>query len=75
MLSPTDHTTYPKNFEGRRQLTGLCDEPIDCWMEGKIKRHCFSIIRSSKQLSTIWQRKKALMHFYSKCFLFSIFYG
>jgi hypothetical protein len=29
MSSPTDHTTYPKSFEARRQLKGLCEEPID----------------------------------------------
>jgi hypothetical protein len=29
MSSPTDHNTYPKSFEARRHLKGLCEEPID----------------------------------------------
>jgi hypothetical protein len=29
MSLPTYHDTYPKSFEARRQLKGLCEEPID----------------------------------------------
>ena len=29
MSSPTDHYTYPKSFEARRQLKGFCEEPIE----------------------------------------------
>jgi hypothetical protein len=29
MSSPTDNITYPKSFEARLQLKGLCEEPID----------------------------------------------
>ncbi len=29
MSSPTDHYTSPKSFEARRQLKGLCEDPID----------------------------------------------
>ena len=48
------------------------DQYKKCLMEGKIKRHHFSTIRSSKhKLSTIRQRKKALSHFDSKRFLFA----
>jgi len=42
-----------------------------CLFDGKIQRHQFATIRSSKHnLSTIRQRKKALSHFDSKRFLF-----
>ena len=43
-----------------------------CLFEGKIKRHDFATIRSTKhKLATIRQRKKALSHFDCKRFLFS----
>jgi hypothetical protein len=42
-----------------------------CLFDGKIQRHDFATIRSSKhKLSTIRQRKKALSHFDCKRFLF-----
>ena len=43
-----------------------------CLFKGKIKRHHFSTIRSSKhKITTVRQRKKALSHFDCKKFLFS----
>lgn len=43
-----------------------------CLFEGRIKRHDFTTIRSTKhKLATIRQRKKALSHFDCKRFLFS----
>lgn len=43
-----------------------------CLKEGKIQRHDFATIRSSKHvLSTIRQRKKALSHFDCKRFIFA----
>jgi hypothetical protein len=48
------------------------DQYKKCLMEGKIKRHHFSTICSSKhKLSTVRQRKKALLYFDSKRFLFA----
>lgn len=48
------------------------DQYKKCLKEGKIKRHDFATIRSTKHvLSTIRQRKKALSHFDSKRFLFA----
>jgi hypothetical protein len=43
-----------------------------CLLKGKIKRHYFTTIRSSKhKLSTVRQQKKALSHFDCKRFLFA----
>jgi len=59
---------------GRTAITNRLkfDQYKKCLMEGKIQRHDFATIRSSKhQLSTIRQRKKALSHFDCKRFLFA----
>lgn len=43
-----------------------------CLIDGKIQRHDFATIRSSKHnLATVRQRKKALSHFDCKRFLFT----
>ena len=48
------------------------DQYKKCLMEGKIRRHDFASIKSSKhKLTTIRQCKKALSHFDCKRFLFA----
>ena len=62
-----------KNKIEQQRIRGLKFEQYkECLLEGKIKRHDFATIRSTKhKLSTIRQRKKALSHFDCKRFLFA----